>query len=45
MIKQKYEPEIRSKIEDIFTKIIEYTYSGTGDERQANTNKIPSIDE
>lgn len=40
VVKQQYEPEIKKKIEDVFTRIIEYTYNGGNSEKTEGTKKV-----
>ena len=41
VVKQEYEPEIRKEIEEIFTRIIEFTYSLSNAEK--NSSKTDDI--
>lgn len=40
VVKQQYDPEIRKKIEEIFTGIIEYTYQAGNSEKSEDTKKV-----
>lgn len=40
VVKQQYEPEIRKKIEEIFTRMIEYTYQAENSEKSEDTKKV-----